>query len=217
MNARRRAAGFTLMEILVATALLAAAMALAFATLRAASAAATRGEQKAQRNERMRAVEGFLRRRIASALPVAYEVDPRSGIPARFLGESDRMRFVADLPPYLGRGGPHLHEIGVVDDGAGGLRLEVEFAVVLANQIVEERDPRPPERLVDGLREVKISYRALDAQNRIGEWQDRWQQVDRMPMQVRIEIVDARGERWPPVVVSLPQAGSYGGFSQVPF
>lgn len=217
MSARSRAAGFTLMEILVATALLAAAMALAFATLRAASAAATRGEQKAQRNERMRAVEGFLRRRIASALPVAYEVDPRSGIPARFLGESDRLRFVADLPPYLGRGGPHLHEIGVVDDGAGGLRLEVEFAVVLANQIVEERDSRPPERLVDGLREVKISYRALDAQNRIGEWQDRWQQVDRMPMQVRIEIVDGRGERWPPVVVSLPQAGSYGGFSQVPF
>lgn len=217
MNVRRAAAGFTLIEILVATTLLAAAMTLAFATLRAASGAATRGEQKAQRNERMRAVEGFLRRRIASALPVAYEVDPRSGIPSRFLGESDRVRFVADLPPYLGRGGPHLHEIEVVDDGAGGLRMQVEFAVVLANAIVEERDPRPPETLVDGLREVRFSYRALDAQNRIGEWQDRWQQVDRMPMQMRIEIIDGRGDPWPPVVVALPQAGSYGGFSQVPF
>jgi general secretion pathway protein J len=213
----RANAGFTLIEILVATTLLAAAMTLAFATLRAATAATTRGEEKAQRNERMRAVEGFLRRRIASALPVAYEQDDRSGIPARFSGESDGVMFVADLPAYLGRGGPHLHEIRAVDDGKGGLRLQVAFSTVLANQTIEERNPRPPERLVDGLREVEFSYRALDAQNRLGEWQDRWQQIDRMPLQVRIEIVDARGDRWPPVVVSLPQAGSYGGLSQIPF
>ncbi len=210
---RRTAAGFTLMEVLVATALLAAAMSLGFATLRAASTAATRGEQQAQRSERMRAVEGFLRRRIASALPVAYDVDERTGIPARFSGEPDRIRFVADLPAYLGRGGPHVHDIRVVQDG-DSLRLQVEFAVVLANEIVEEPDPRPPELLADGLREVKLSYRALDAQNRVGDWQNTWQQVDRMPLQVKIEIVDGRGDRWPPVVVSMPQAGSFGGFSQ---
>jgi general secretion pathway protein J len=210
---RRTAAGFTLMEVLVATALLAGAMTLGLATLRAASAAATRGEEKAQRNERMRAVEGFLRRRIASALPVSYDVDERTGIPARFSGEADRIRFVADLPAYLGRGGPHVHDIRVVRDG-DGLRLQVEFAVVLANEIVQESEPRPPELLADGLREVTLSYRALDAQNRVGDWQDAWEQVDRMPLQVKIEIVDGRGDRWPPMVVSLPQAGSYGGFSQ---
>jgi general secretion pathway protein J len=210
---RRAVAGFTLMEVLVATALLAGAMTLGFATLRAASTAATRGEQKAQRNERMRAVEGFLRRRIASALPVSYDVDERSGIPARFRGEPDRIRFVADLPAYLGRGGPHLHDIRVVQAG-DSVRLQVAFAVVLANEIIEEPDPRPPELLADGLREVKLSYRALDAQNRVGDWQDAWEQSDRMPLQVKIEIVDGRGDRWPPVVVSMPQAGSFGGFSQ---
>lgn len=210
---RRRTAGFTLMEVLVATALLAGAMTLGLATLRAASSAATRGEEKAQRNERMRAVEGFLRRRIASALPVSYEVDAGTGIPARFSGEADRIRFVADLPAYLGRGGPHLHDIRVVRDG-DSLRLEVSFAVVLANEIIQEAEPRPPEVLADGLREVTLSYRALDAQNRVGEWQDAWQQVDRMPLQAKIEIVDARGDRWPPLVVSLPQAGAYGAFSQ---
>jgi general secretion pathway protein J len=212
---RKAASGFTLIEMLVATVLLAAALTLAFATLRAASNAATRGETQAARNERMRAVEGFLRRRIASALPIAYDVDERSGIPARFLGEPDRIRFVADLPAYLGRGGPHVHDVDVVED-RGGLRLQVQFAVVVANKVVEERDPRPPELLAGGLREVKFSYRALDQQNRLGEWQDRWEQVDRMPLQVRIEIVDDRGDRWPPLVVSLPQAAGYAGFSQVP-
>ncbi|MEQ1512220.1 MAG: prepilin-type N-terminal cleavage/methylation domain-containing protein [Lysobacteraceae bacterium] len=211
----RPASGFTLIEILVATILLAAAMTLGFATLRAASAAATRGEITAQRNERMRAVEGFLRRRIASALPIAFDVNESTGSPLRFLGEPDRIRFVADLPAYLGRGGPHLHDITVVDDGEG-VRLQADFAVVLANEVNAERDPRPPELLAGGLREVKISYRALDAQNRIGDWEEVWAQGDRMPLQVKIEIIDGRGDRWPPMVVSLPQAASYGGFSQVP-
>jgi general secretion pathway protein J len=211
----RAASGFTLIEILVATILLAAAMTLGFATLRAASAAATRGELTAQRNERMRAVEGFLRKRIASALPIAFDVNESTGAPLRFVGEPDRIRFVADLPAYLGRGGPHLHDITVVDDGEG-VRLQADFAVVLANEVNAERDPRPPELLAGGLREVKIRYRALDAQNRIGDWEEQWAQGDRMPLQVKIEIVDGRGDRWPPMVVSLPQAASYGGFSQVP-
>ena len=211
----RAASGFTLIEILVATILLAAAMTLGFATLRAASAAATRGEITAQRNERMRAVEGFLRRRIASALPIAFDVNESTGSPLRFLGEPDRIRFVADLPAYLGRGGPHLHDITVVDDGEG-VRLQADFAVVLANEVNAERDPRPPELLAGGLREVKIRYRALDAQNRIGDWEEVWSQGDRMPLQVKIEIIDGRGDRWPPIVVSLPQAASFGGFSQVP-
>lgn len=214
-RAARAAPGFTLIEILVATILLAAAMTLGFATLRAASAAATRGEITAQRNERMRAVEGFLRRRIASALPIAFDVNESTGSPLRFLGEPDRIRFVADLPAYLGRGGPHLHDITVVDDGEG-VRLQADFAVVLANEVNAERDPRPPELLAGGLREVKIRYRALDAQNRIGDWEEVWSQGDRMPLQVKIEIIDGRGDRWPPMVVSLPQAASFGGFSQGP-
>lgn len=213
--ARRGAAGFTLIEILVATVLLAAAMTLGFATLRAASAAATRGEQQSQRNERMRAVEGFLRRRIASALPISYDVVEGNGSPVRFTGGPDRIRFVADLPAYLGRGGPHLHDITVVEDD-DGLRLQIEFAVVLANEVNAERSPRPPELLAGGLREVKIRYRALDAQNRIGDWEDTWEQNDRMPLQVRIDIVDGYGDRWPPLVVSLPQAASFGGYSQAP-
>src|SRR5690606_33473967 len=57
--AMRRTRGFTLIEILLATALLAAGLALAFATLRAAGATADRGEALAQRNEHMRAVLGF--------------------------------------------------------------------------------------------------------------------------------------------------------------
>src|SRR3546814_4229858 len=51
MHAQR---GFTLLEVLVATALLAAGLALAFATVRAATATAQRGEQLSQDRESTR-------------------------------------------------------------------------------------------------------------------------------------------------------------------
>ncbi len=212
---RRRTRGFTLMEVLVATMLLAAALSLGFATLRASSAAATRGEERSARNERMRSVQNFLRKRIGSALPIAFDVNESTGQPLRFVGEEDQMKFVADLPAYLGRGGPHLHDVTVVDDEDGGLRLQVEFSVVLVNEVFGERQAGPPERLVGGLKSVKFEYRALDAQNRMGDWQDRWEQVDRMPLQVRVTIVDDRGDTWPPMVVALPQGASFS-VSQVP-
>src|SRR5690606_35228188 len=126
----RAAAGFTLIEVLLATVLLADGLALGFATLRAATATVDRGEAMAARTERMRAVEGFLRRRLAGAQAMAFAQDPATGGALRFVGEADRIRFVADLPSYLGRGGPHLHDIAIHGQGEG-TALGVSFAMVL--------------------------------------------------------------------------------------
>jgi general secretion pathway protein J len=155
----------------------------------------------------MRVVEGFLRRRIASALPIGFAVDDTTGTPLRFIGEPDRMRFVADLPDYLGRGGPHLHDVAIVDDGDGA-RLVVSLSMVLAGEVVQERDPRAPEPLVPDLKDARFRYRGLDDQNALGEWTDRWETADRLPLQVRIDIQAADGIVWPPLVVALPQSAS---------
>ncbi len=195
--------GFTLIEVLLATALLAAALALGFATLRAATATVTRGEAMAQNNERMRAVAGFLRARIASARPIAFGLDTQTATPIRFVGEPDRMRFVADLPDYLGRGGPYLHDIVVTGD-PGRVRLQVAFTQVQNTFQITEASPRKPEPLADRLADVQFRYRALDAQGALGDWQDRWTQVDRLPLQVSIQVAQADGVKWPEIVVALP-------------
>ena len=44
----------------------------------------------------------------------------------RFVGEADRMRFVSQLPDYLGRGGPALHDVGV-ERSRDGLRLVLHW------------------------------------------------------------------------------------------
>lgn len=205
-----RQRGFTLIEVLLATALLAAGLALGFATVRAATATAQRGEQLSQRSERMRAVEGFLRRRIASALPIGFETLPDTGEQIRFTGEPTRMRFVADLPDYLGRGGPHLHDVELFDDGVAS-RLAVSFTMVAGARTLPERHPRPPETLAADLSEVRFRYRGLDQENALGEWQDEWESPGQLPLQVAIDIVDADGRTWPPLVIALPQAGAGSG------
>lgn len=201
----RRAAGFTLIEVLVATALLAAGLALGFATLRAATATVDRGETMAQRTERMRAVEGFLRRRLAAAQTLAFGADESSGSALRFIGEPDRIRFVADLPSYLGRGGPHLHDIAVYGQGED-TTLAVSFDMVQAGETVVEEQPRPPEPLVEGLTGLRIRYRGL-GEDGLTDWLDEWDAYEQLPLQVSIEIASADGGAWPPLVVALPQAG----------
>lgn len=204
----RRAAGFTLMEVMLAVGLLAAAMALGFATLRAAGATAQRGEAIAERNERIRAVSDFLRRRIGGAQGIVFELDPATGASKRFEGDANTMRFVADLPDYLGRGGPHLHALGVARDG-DGFALQVDFRMVLAGETIEGSRARPPEPLADGLRSVEFAYRGPGKDGKPAPWLYEWEHPEALPAQVRVRIVDAQGA-WPDLVVAPPAAGSYG-------
>jgi general secretion pathway protein J len=213
MKAQR---GFTLIEVLLATALLAAGLALAFATLRAATATATRGEAMAQRNERIRAAESFLRARLSSARAVVFDVDRESGLARRFRGDGERIEFVADLPDYLGRGGPCLHRVQVERAPDGTLRMLVSFHVVQGGAVVESDTDPPPEVLADRLRSVQVRYRGLKPDGHAGEWLPRWDAADAMPLQVELRIRDADGIEWPPLLVALPLAGRFALQAGVP-
>lgn len=208
--AAARSRGFTLIEVLLATVLLAAGLALAFATLGAATRTTQRGESLAAHSERLRAVEGFLRRRLEGARPVPFAYDPGTGAARRFEGSSDSLRFVADLPDYLGRGGPYLHELAIEGDGDRA-RITLDLRMVLAGQTVEEPQARPPEVLVEGLRSARFRYRSLAPEGGLGEWLDRWEASDQMPLLVEVTLTDADGRDWPPLVVSLPLAAAMAG------
>lgn len=202
------AAGFTLIEVLLATMLLAAGLALGFATLRAAAATAQRGEAIAARNERIRAVSEFLRRRIGGAQGIVFALDRSTGVSRRFEGDAQSMRFVADLPDYLGRGGPHLHQLALAgQDGEQALR--VEFNMVLAGQTIADPDARPPEPLASGLRSVRFDYRTSQQGDEIPEWEPRWAHPEALPALVRVRVVDAQGA-WPDLVVPVPLSAVYG-------
>ena len=201
---KRHAHGFTLMEVLLAVSLLAAALALAFGILRAAGATVQRGDAQAQRDERMRAASDFLRGRIGGAQAIVFDFDRDNGRSLRYVGDATSMRFVADLPDYLGRGGPYLHVLQV-QQAAGGATLVVEFRMVQAARALPPAGP--PEALATGLRQVVFAYRGLADDGQPGPWQPRWEAADTLPLQVRVRIADAAGA-WPDMLVTLPLAGT---------
>lgn len=205
-RSRSSAGGFTLIEVLLATALLAAALALGFAVLSAATRTVNHGELLAQRNTQMRAAAAFLRSRIASARAIAFALDPQANTPLLFVGDPERMRFVADLPDYLGRGGPYLHDLSIVDDQAGGKSLVVAFSQVQNSTQIDEVSPRKPEPLAVRLKDAGFRYRALDDTGAMGDWQEHWTTADRLPLQVSIRIIPAEGAAWPEIVIALPSA-----------
>ncbi|MFS8136750.1 MAG: prepilin-type N-terminal cleavage/methylation domain-containing protein [Thermomonas sp.] len=208
MSMRAPAAGFTLIEVLLATMLLAAGLALGFATVRAAGATAERGEAMAARNERMRSVSEFLRSRIGGAQGIVFNLDGATGQAQRFLGDARSMRFVTDLPDYLGRGGPSLHALSLAGRG-DAQALQVDFRMVMAGKTIETAHDRPPEPLVDGLRSMRFSYRANGTGELPAPWQAQWDAPDALPRQVRVQISDAQGA-WPDMVVTVRQAARYG-------
>ena len=207
-----RLRGFTLIEVLLATVLLAAGMALAFAAVRSTLAISSRGEAIASGNERMRAVEGFLRRRLVSATPLPLQRDAPAGIAAVFTGSPQQMRFVANVPDYLGRGGPYLHTLDVSGSG-DGQQLRLGLTLLQGGQLLEENPPRGSELLADDLKQIKLRYRGIDPNSgAMGRWQDNWDAPGRMPALVAIEITPAHGAAWPPLVVALPQSAAAGSW-----
>ncbi|RRU03814.1 type II secretion system protein J [Stenotrophomonas sp. 278] len=206
MTSLRLQRGFTLIEVLLATVLLVGGLAMAFATVRSAMNIAQRGERIAAQNERMRAVEGFLRRRLSMALPTAAEPPDPTREPLYFQGEAQHMVFVSELPGYLGRGGPYVHELQARGRG-DAQTLELGLTLVQNGERIAETPPRPPEVLADALREVRFRYRGVDMRTgQLGDWQDRWEDTRRLPNLVEIRITPQQGAPWPPLIVALSQS-----------
>lgn len=205
-----RARGFTLVEVMLATVLLAGGLALAFASVRSAMAISQRGEQIAAQSERMRAVQALLRRQLGGALRSPLEVPDPTREPVFFQGDEQGMQFVADLPGYLGRGGPYLHALQV-DGASGHRRLLLELVLLQDGERFPETPPRAPEVLADELKDVKLRYRGIDTSSgQITEWLPRWDDTRRLPLLVEVQIVPAKGAPWPALVVA-PRAGGSGG------
>lgn len=207
--AARPSAGFTLIEVLVSLSLLAFALALTFGTLRGATGSSERAEQVAQRDERLRAVQGFLRRQLEMALPIAFEFDQSSGEATLFRASSSKVEFVANMPGYLSRGGPYLQTLSLVHGEHG---LQLQFSSQLLTTEGALKDERAPEVLLDGIREARFYVRGLDENARPGEWQGSWAQTSQLPPMIKLDVRFEDGHKhWPDLIVPLRLATANTG------
>lgn len=207
----RRQRGFTLIEVIIATTLLALGLALAFASLRGAGRATARAEQTAQREERLRAVQGLLRTQISTAMPVGFEFNPETGEATFLRLRRNKLEFVSNLPGYLSRGGPYLQTLEL-QPGERGLRL------VYQHQLLSTEGPLKAERepvvLLEDIADARIEVRGVDASGKLTPWEGEWDASAGLPPLVRLRLVFRdRQAHWPDLVVSPRLSVAYASGS----
>lgn len=206
---RRQAHGFTLIEMIVALSLLAFGLALTFGTLRGATKAIERAEALSQRSERLRAVQGFLRRQLSGAVSMAYAIDETSGAATLFHGQANKVQFIASMPGYLSRGGPYLQTVELVS-GENAQQLMFQYQLLTPDGPLDAE--RAPEVLIDGIAEGGFEFPELDDQGALTSWEPEWKTNAELPALLRLNLrfVDGRAH-WPEFAVALRLGQSSAG------
>ena len=192
--------GFTLIELSVALVLLALMASVLYGSLSLAGMSWDRGEAKAQQTSEMRLTEDFLRRTLTSQHPLRLQKVIEK--PLYFVGTSDSLSYAAALPGRAGAG-MYFFKIAVMPNG-GSTRL------TLSRVIPDYAATRPPyfgddfSVLAGGIAEVRFSYFGRDpgaAATVTPTWRDRWDDPQRLPDLIRMDVKPANGAAWPTLVV----------------
>lgn len=199
---RSSAHGFTLIEVLIGTAILGLTMALLGSALFAATKSARTGEARLGDMDSKRSVFAFLRRQLGEAFPLT---ELRGDVQhVLFDGGPERVRLIGHLPAHRGGGGLQIIELRTESTGAqDGLVLYYRDAwpdVAFATSI--GRDWQKHTLLTD-VSHVHFRYfGSLDDRTK-AEWTDFWSDDDRLPASIRLEIEHADGQRSIPISVTV--------------
>jgi general secretion pathway protein J len=198
-----RPAGFSLLEVLAALALLAILLMGVYSGVRMTTTSVTRGSSAIGRLDEVRGAREFLRRELAAATAVPWKLGERNS-PVVFDGHADSLRFVAPLPGYLGKSGAQIVSLRFTKVGDDGQQLEVAFAALPTSS--GETPHVEPEELLGHLRGMRFRYAGAD-----GVWRDTWPDADTLPTLVSVDIdtsPDRRDSGWPTLIVAPRQSGN---------
>jgi general secretion pathway protein J len=212
MNAlRARARGFTLVELTVALVLMAGMAAVLFGSLSLAARSWDAGEAKALQTSDMRSTQAYLREQLSAEFP--QRLWKAVEFPLLFAGERDEIRYAAVLPARVAEGGVYYFRLAVVRAGEKSQLVQERAIPDLA--ALQEPEFRDAERsvLADDIAELRIAYFGRDPG--AGDvdrptWRDRWDDQQRLPLLVRIDVKPSRGTPWPTLIVEprpAPEAG----------
>lgn len=199
---RTREAGFTLVELLVAMALLALLATLLLGGLRASRIAVTGSESATERLLATARGIALMRRELQEAdpLPLGNVTEPRIA----FAGDASSVVFIAPPGAYLATGGEEITWLAIEN---GRIVLRYRPLDRASDRWPPLLDPRGMTSVVllDGVARAELAYFGrMDATTPM-QWQTAWRDAPSLPTLIRLSIASG-GATWPDLVVT-PRLG----------
>lgn len=195
-----RAAGFTLVEVLVALAVLGMAALLLLQALQLSGRLVQRQDAEAAALDQVASAQRAIRSVVERLRPLTRTDSARAIVEAR--GSADAFAMIA--PPPDGAGPGMLQRYRLTRTAAGDLVL---YTAGLRRQGLDLTGEDPigwtPQPLLRGVRRLSLSYFGPTATSREPLWQARWWDRSQLPDLVRIRLEFAAGDRrvWPDLVI----------------
>jgi general secretion pathway protein J len=198
-----RALGFTLVEMLLAMTLMSMLMALAYGGLRASTRATDRGQVILEESGRIRMAHQFVRKQLNQMIPLVFMESEDQEQRSIFEGSSDRIRYVAPMPGYLGFGGPQVQELTFLR-GEEGLVLVISHALLQGFDEAKLYE-RAPIVLLDRIDQAEFQFLGLDEEGELSAWSNVWEDPEKLPLAVSLDIEfnEEVYVRWPLLTASV--------------
>lgn len=182
--------GFTLVELLIALAIVGALLAIAFGGLRVAVAAWTQGEERADVHQHLRGVALVLVRAVGAAYPYRASAGLAPEPVILFRGTAERLELVTQAPPF-----PAPIPVAFTAVVIGMEREEEGPALVVRQRVLPNPDPFTEAAVA--LSDPGIEGLELRYLNASGDWQDAWdvETETSLPRAVRITLATRWGGR----------------------
>jgi len=186
--------GFTLIELVVAMALLGTMMLLLYSGLSFSVRSWDAGDVNGRRTADRRIGENFLRREISELFPMRWK-EPNV-VKFAFEGERDRLRFVSSRPAGIAQGGLSLVSLEVLDEGGGSRKRNLVMRRAMPDE--EQKSFAPLDKaeatvMIAGVQGVTFEYFGSENDFTPPQWSDTWKPANRVPEAIRLRIVGDDG------------------------
>ena len=202
----RKQAGFTLLEVLVATTLFSFILIMLYSSLFSTGHHWRVSEIHARQNEDKRLILSFIRRVIEQTSPMIQREAKESRL--LFQGDDSSLQFVTHLPAHHAGSGIYFLKFEVRDD-----ELLLKYTPLTRNKAMFEVDIFVEAEAINLLTKIKginLEYFGQDTPNADPAWYDEWNNGARLPELIRFQVITDPDNPWPELLIALRSQGVLG-------